>query len=160
MKILGIDPGETSGWCLYDCQSERVLSSGEFAQHNIGPARLYEKEPDHIVVERPKGQGPTFPQVVECGIVFGRIVERLTCNDYTPHELFRYQIRKALQEATHGTVRVTNDASVWAALKLLHGGDECAKKNGQLYGVKSHGRAALAVAVAWSLLNPQTGESK
>jgi hypothetical protein len=73
----------------------------------------------------------------------------------------RIEVKKILSAATHGEIIVRNDSTAWAALKLLHG-DGCDKKprrkkgqivdpGGCIGNVKSHERAALAVAVAWWL---------
>ena len=58
------------------------------------------------------------------------------------------ECKKALTEATHREIVVRNDASAWAALLMLHGGEQAAKKGGPLHGCKSHQRAALAAVVA------------
>lgn len=151
MKILAIDPGATTGWVLYDTESKSVLCSGQFRGHEARSDDEKMPECRTVVIERPKGYHGSPGAVVDCGYVCGRIVERFAEIGITVHEMFRHTIRAALQEATHGTIRVKNDATAWAALKLLHG-EGCDKKNGCLYGVKAHERAALAVAVAWALL--------
>lgn len=159
MRILGIDPGQTTGWCLYDT-SGFVLECG----HAEGADLLFPSTyADAVVIERPKGQGPTRPQVVECGIVYGILLADLSRNMSCPVDsLYRYDVRKALTEATHGTVRVVNDATAWAALVALHGPESARKSTirkgvaqdngGPLGCVTGHARAALAVAVAWKLL--------
>jgi predicted secreted protein len=72
-------------------------------------------------------------------------------------ELTRREVKLALSEATQRDVVVTDDATAWAALKLLHG-DLCDKKGGALHGVKAHERAALAVAVAFALRQAKPAE--
>jgi hypothetical protein len=156
MNILGIDPGATSGFCVYDADARRALYSGKFSEcavfSGVNGPRLAGVA--NAVVERPKGYGPTRPAVVDCAYVAGRIVERLC--DFNVHELTRIEVKNILRDATHGEVSVKNDAGVWAALKLLHG-EGCDKKGGSLYGVTSHARAALAVAVAWGLREAAKG---
>ncbi len=162
MKILGVDPGATSGWCVYDSEERRVVVSGQFATHDIvsagnelvsmaGLCRMPIAHVDLAVVERPKGYGPTRPQVVDCAYVAGRLVQKLIAARVHTGELERREVCRRLTDAMFGEVRVRNDATAWAALLALHGGDAAAKKGGPLYGVRSHGRAALAVAFAWSL---------
>lgn len=168
--ILGLDPGETSGWCLYDEVGRRAVGSGIFETYHIPPEIDGLIPPhaagcdmgddcscsaaDHIaVVERPKGYGKTFPQVVDCGYVCGRLVERIG-RSMAVEELLRVDVRKALSVATHGTIVAINDATTWQAILQLHGGEQAAKKGGPLHGVRSHARAALACAVAYSLLHP------
>jgi hypothetical protein len=167
MNILGIDPGATSGWCLYDTQHRRAVASGEFPHFNFNDTPIYhvahERACETIVIERPRGYGPTRPQLVDCGYVCGRLIERMEsvlCADV--EELVRLDVCKILTAAVHDAIRVRNDATAWAALLLLHGGEGAAKKAkvkkgvtvepaGSLGIVTGHARAALAVAVAWSL---------
>lgn len=150
--ILGIDPGATTGWALYDTEKRLVVEAGKSrgidvvaeAEHQASRAGV-------IVVERPQGYGPTRPQMVDCGYVCGYVVASFTAAGLDVVERTRLEVCKALTEAVHGVVRVRNDATAWAALKLLHGGDGCDRKGGPLYAIKSHSRAALAVAVAYAL---------
>ena len=150
MIVLGIDPGATTGWCMYDTEARRVLEAGQFDGYDVPLRGPDEPIPDVIVLERPKGYGPTRPQLVDCGYIAGRLVERAgRIRDV--YELTRLDVKKTLTAATLGEINVRTDATAWAALKLLHGGDDSAKKGGPLYGCKAHERAALAVAVAWVL---------
>lgn len=146
--ILGIDPGETTGWTLYDEVNKRAVRSGEFERHFWDVSVAVDWP---VVIERPVAHGPTRPQVVETAYIAGRLSQLFWTLCPLRYELTRLQVRQRLQLATHGVVQVKNDATVWAALKILHGGDDSAKRGGALYGVKAHGRAALAVAVAWTL---------
>lgn len=152
--ILGIDPGETTGWALYDRKMRRAVGSGEFERYTLSNEvidRYLEGVFEAVVIERPVAHGPTRPQVVECAYVTGRLFQTFLKWHSAASQLTRLQVRQRLQLATHGVVQVKNDATVWAALKILHGGDDSAKRGGALHGVKAHGRAALAVAVAWTL---------
>ena len=163
MKVLAIDPGATTGWCLYDTEARRVLDAGQFegAESEVSP----EAECAEVaVIERPVAHGPTRPQVVDCAWFAGLMCAWL--EDRFPgyaHTLTRLEVKQALTAATHGEVHVKNDATAWAALKLLHGGEGCDRKAkvkkgvelepaGPIGGVKSHERAALALAVAWDLI--------
>ena len=151
MKILGIDPGATTGWCLYDTETRAVVETGTFDGFHL-PA-IPGIQVDVVAIERPKGQGPTRPAMVDCGYVAGRLVERLSSLFGLPVvELYRYEIRKRLAELTHGAVPVRNDAGVWAALVLLHGEGSDVKATtkrepGAIGFCTGHARAALAVAV-------------
>lgn len=145
MNIMGIDPGATTGWCLFDSAARRVLASGLFDEADASAEfREQSGRASVFVIERPRGYGPTYPQVVDAAWVGGEL--KALCNAMP---IDRRDVKKILSEATNGDVRVKDDASCWAALKLLHGGETCAKKGGALHGVKAHARAALAVAVAW-----------
>ena len=165
--ILGIDPGATTGWCLYDPTARRAIECGEFEGHDYGSA-LHAPEPgDTIVIERPKGYGAMArPQLIDCGYVCGRLVERLARLALCPctvHELNRLEVCKALTAAVHAQINVRNDATAWAALLLLHGEDAGRKAKvkkgvevepaGALGIVTGHARAALAVAVAFAIKN-------
>lgn len=156
--ILGLDPGSTTGWCWYSTEFRSVLSAGQFAAHEIQEDLFERLRADHVVIERPRGYGPTRPQLVECGWIAGRLLERVARLSGLPvvHELTRLDVCQVLTTAVSGEVRVRNDATAWAALQLLHGGDTAGKKGGPLYGVKAHERAALAVAVAWALRGEQS----
>lgn len=152
MRILGIDPGDTVGWCLYDALEARVVASGMFA-HALYPTPmdLPQVQADALVIEEPVGFRGCPPAMVDCGFAAGRLYEvfaRLV--DRTPALLTRMAVRKALTAMTLGTIVARNDATVWACLLAIHGGESAAKKGGPIYGVRSHARAALAVAVAYA----------
>lgn len=166
MRILGIDPGATTGWCLYDADERRVIDSGVFSGHDV-EAMPYGGLDSHVAVERVLPHGASYPQVVEAAYTCGRIVEWLSGVMELPlSEMSRHEVRKTLQDATHGAVKVKDDKSVWAALVLLHGegSDKKPKKRkgvvveagGAIGGVTSHARAALAVAVAFALRHEVT----
>lgn len=168
MIVLGLDPGATTGWVAYDAVARRVIDSGEFREHHL-PRDLFDIGPREIAIERPKGYGPTRPQLVDCGIVFGRILGEFEfTTGWVVHELTRHEVCKILTDATHGEVRVRNDSTAWAALVLLHGegSDRKPKRKkgvvvetgGAIGSVTGHARAALAVAVAWSLRQEQQQE--
>lgn len=149
MRILGIDPGATTGWVVYDTEACGVTARGEFAGH--GSVILFaHSQLDVVCLERLVPHGASYPQVVEAAYTAGRIVGQFQVH---VHELKRSDVRRILQDATHGAVKVRDDKSVWAALLVIHGGDAAAEKGGPLHGVKSHERAALAVAVAWAIRN-------
>lgn len=168
MRILGIDPGATSGWCIYRC-GDAVVSvdaAGEFAEDRMLQAIEASRWPflDAAVIERPVGQGPTRPQVVDCAWVAGQLWRDMLhmLGSEKCHFLTRLQIRQVLTSACHGVVRVTNDATAWAALVAMHGDGSDRKpkrkkgvvidQGGVLGSVTGHARAALAAAVAWNLI--------
>lgn len=163
MRILGIDPGATTGWCLYDTAGH-VVDCGTFREADFLaiPGTVFGKV-DAAVLERPVAHGPTRPQVVDCAWIAGQlwrdaqgILGRERC-----HLLTRLDVRQRLTAATHGVARVVNDSTAWAALVLLHGEGSDRKPRtrkgvvvepgGPLGMVTSHARAALAVAYAWHL---------
>lgn len=150
MRILGIDPGVTTGWCLYDSTRACVIRAGEFPGFQFPEPTEWLAEVDVAVIERPKGYGPTRPQLVDCGYVAGRIVGELRQLEAV-RELTRLEVCQALTAVMCGVVQCRNDSTVWAALLHLHGGELAGKKGGPLYGVKAHARAALAVAFVWGM---------
>ena len=162
-ETCGIDPGERTGWCLYDPDARRVVRACTMPTNMFPTPEFLDdgtliRRQVHYAVERPIGYGPTRPQLVECGITFGRLWERLCASNKNAEFMLRREVCTILSDATNGEVRVRNDSTAWAALCLLHGdgADRKAKiKKGQivepggpLAGVRSHERAALAVAVA------------
>jgi len=153
MMLIGFDPGMTSGWCAYDTEARLVFAAGQFETFAVPRECLAFR--GLCVVERPEGYGVTRPQMVDCGYFTGRIVEILRRDtDGDVVELTRREVKKILTAATQRDVVVTDDASAWAALKLLHGGESSMAKDGclrALRGFGTHGRAALAVALAWHL---------
>lgn len=149
MNIMGIDPGATTGWCLYDAIRGRALASGQFPGADVSlEMREQSRNASVFVIERPMGYGPTYPQVVDAAWYGGQLA---TLCSASAAPITRREIKAILTEATQGDVRVKDDATAWAALKLLHGGESSAKKGGPLYGIKAHERAALAVAVAFAI---------
>lgn len=154
MMILAFDPGAVTGWVMYDTSTRTVYRHGHFPGSDWDT--IYPPADVHII-ERPKGYGATYPQVVDAAWHGGRIAQRFGIDD--DHTLTRREVCLALTDAVQNTVRVKNDATAWAALVLLHGegSDRKPKRKagkvidagGALGTVTSHARAALAVAVAW-----------
>lgn len=155
--ILAIDPGATTGWCVYDETERRVVDAGQFRGADCSPeAASVMGAVDVRVIERPVAHGPTRPQVVECAWIAGILCERLHCQ-----ELTRLEVKQRLTAAVLNEIRVKDDATAWAACVLLHGPNsdkrpkvrrgEIVEPGGCIGGVRSHERAALALAVAWAL---------
>lgn len=169
MKILGIDPGATTGWCLYCTETKRALAAGDFKGHEWDvPAEIADAA-DVIAAEKVVPHGPSYPDVVVANYTLGRIVGERRPREV--EEIPRRTIRKELSVASYGTVRVTNDATAWAALKMLHGGDGCDRKprrrkgeiveeGGPLGRLVSHQRAALAVCVACAIQKKEWQENE
>lgn len=157
--VLGIDPGATTGWCLYDSAARRVVACGSFPGHDVHGVLPADAQGAVCVIERVLPHGGSFPDVVHAAYTAGRLVEIMRGHGgIAPVEIPRHDVRGALQEGTHGAIRVKDDKTVWAALVLLHGDGSDAKptkKNGMQGGplglVTGHARAALAVAVAFVL---------
>lgn len=153
MLVLGLDPGATTGWCLYDTEAKRVVEAGKFrgVEYSSEMSAAVSRA-KAVVVEKPVAYGPTRPDVVECAWVAGILWHRFGSEFMT-----RREVKQILTDATNRDVRVVDDASAWAALVLLHG-EGCdakpSKKNGpggSIGRVTSHERAALALVVAWAM---------
>ena len=162
-SILAIDPGMTTGWVFYDSIYHRVYDHGQFREHlhDIPREALFHAE--HVVIEKPVAHGATRPQVVDCAFIAGHLCGQLDTESGDVELMTRREVCKILTDACSLPTkdRVRNDATAWAALKMLHGPD-CDKRprvkagkvvepGGCLGTVKSHERAALAVAVAYAL---------
>lgn len=160
--ILAIDPGNTVGWIIFQPATLKVLAIGMFpmgvedAFHP--PLEWLDSSVTDIVIEKPVGQGFTRPTMVETGIISGRIYQSVRkASAVLPTWMPRHEVKKILTTATYGEVHVRNDATAWAAIKLMFGQDcdrKGKKKGGQkpgiFAGVTSHVRAALALAVAYA----------
>lgn len=145
MRVLGIDPGDRTGWAVYDDTTRRVARAGTvdgtaIPWADIGPV-------DVIAIERPEAYGPARPQVVDCAWTAGAIWADAAHHAESVVALTRRRVVRIVSDALGAQVR--GDAQVWRALCDLHGGAKvAAAKGGPLHGVTSHARAALAVAYA------------
>ncbi len=162
MIILGIDPGKTVGLCLYDSESKAVLSSVCCTAPGLD-AELHRLLPqaELVAVERPRVYGSGGREIADACEQCGWLIRRCGGMPVAApldgsggaivlwgHRVSTFE-RRAVLKALSGAIgqSVTKDAGVWQALLVLHGEDS-GKKGGVLFGVKSHGRAALAVAWA------------
>lgn len=162
MIILGIDPGKAIGLCLYDSESKAVLSS-EVCDARGVDAALHRLLPsaELIAIERPRIYGVGGREIADSCEQCGWLVRRCGGMAFSAPEtglggaivswggpvftLERRAVLRALSDAIGQSV--TKDAGVWQALVALHG-EGSGKKGGALHGVKSHAKAALAVAWA------------
>lgn len=158
MNILAIDPGSvTTGWCSYDLDNRKVIECGEFTGADVpkGVETLIETA-DHIVIESLREAhatiyGDTVSAAVVCGELIGLVKWKLGRG---LNEISRRLVKQALTFATYKEVNVTNDATAWKAMQMLHGPD-CAKKGGALALLRgkdrAHARQALAAGIGWAL---------
>lgn len=174
MRILGIDPGDTTGWATYNTETRSVEAAGQWEEcirqdaANCVPWNLDINRLDIAVVERPRAYGVARPIMVEISIVCGAILGQLRAR-YATESLLRKSARgrrdsvcDILSDAS-GCVTVTDDATAWAAVCELHGGADAARKAkrknksevapaGPLgIAAGSHQKAAVCVAVAWAI---------
>lgn len=146
MRILSIDPGPTeSGWAIVETTPFRVVDSGVAANADL---RTWVKA----------GQGCSV-LAIEMIASFGMPVGKTTFE--TVRWIGRFQEAWHDPEAVQLVLRMqvkmllckratAKDANVWQALVDLIGEPGTKKAPGPLYGVRSHARSALAVAVTCS----------
>lgn len=163
MLILGLDPGATTGWCLYDTEGRRVIDCGTFERWYCADMAnaISRNKVEHVIIESVvPARGGIYPQTVEAALIQGHLEEFIECRLVNaPHRMTRGDIRKTLSTAVHRDPVVVNDKTAWQALAILHGpgSDRRTTKKGGPGGsigdVASHERAALAVTVAWAIAN-------
>lgn len=179
MKILGIDPGNTIGLCVYDTEAKRAVWAGQYAtpQEAMNEVRSACRRHDPIGaigIERARiygAGGRTVANTIEqVGWLLASLGASLPdgkdaiCD--CGGDVFTLE-RRAVVSALGAAVgqSVKGDAGVWQALCTLHPGAAQrpvaaklatrtkpavdAVEAGPLFGVSSHARAALAVA--WTL---------
>lgn len=160
--LCGVDPGEKTGWCLYDPNGKRVIEAGMTERYELSARmEIAVHDAEIVVIESMiEPRAGIYPQTVKSAIYEGRLHERIVnrrgIDDI--ELLSRHDAKLILTDATLNEVRAVDDKNVWRALCLLHGdgADRKAKvkkgvvvePGGPLAGVRSHERAALAVAVA------------
>ena len=141
--LLAIDPGTThSGWVLYE--NGQVQGSGVGDNAHILGDLIYYSHCD-IAIEMIASYGMAVgKEVFETCVWIGRFVQ------VAGPDRVRLVYRKDVKMHLCGSARA-KDANIRQALIDLYGGKAEAigtvKKQGPLYGVKSHAWAALAVAV-------------
>ena len=146
MIILGIDPGQTIGWCTYDPAAQRVLDAG---QYNAGNA--YELEeltevlhtfPGMVAIERPriyaKGGNDIADTIEQCGWMLGVLGKPPGTSPTVAYPcgvlafgadvylLERRVVLAALSQCIGQAV--VGDSNVWRALCSFHGVDPRAKR--------------------------------
>ena len=163
MKIIGFDPGATTGFAVYDSTERRLIACGHFPRHQFSTDAW-----DHVLwsadgktpvvfesLEQPRGN--IFPAVVLAAIDEGRMREQvLASTGIEPHCISRHEVKQVLSAAVHNEPYCKTDKDVWAALVVLHGEGSDQKRTksheaGCIGLATSHERAALAVAVAWAI---------
>jgi hypothetical protein len=141
--VRAIDPGTTHSGVVH-FQDGRVRDSGVLENHEVLKwIRGYDHAP--IAIEMIASYGMAVgAEVFETCVWIGRMVQ------VAGPERVRLVYRKDVKMHLCGTPRA-KDANIRLALIDLYGGKAEAigtvKKQGPLYGVKSHAWAALAVAV-------------
>lgn len=141
--ILAIDPGnEQSGWCLFANDTVRdsgILPNAEMLDIVWGG---HHAKGTVLAIEMMRARGmPMSNAAMETLVWVGRFKQAW----HTPSAV-RLQYRMDIKMHICGAANA-KDANVWQALKDRLGEPGTKKNPGPLYGVQSHARAALAVAV-------------
>jgi hypothetical protein len=138
--ILAIDPGtEQSGWCLFD---GTVLRSGVHPNATLLGEVRGSSAGVTLAIEMVASYGmPVGREVFETVRWIGRFQQA-----WRDPEAVRLVFRRDVKLHLCGSARA-KDPNVWQALKDRLGEVGTKKNPGPLYGVNSHARAALAVAV-------------
>lgn len=150
--ILAIDPGTTeSGWVRLD--EGKVIDSGVTDNGDM-LAKLERgfcsdttwMRPSKVAIEMIASYGmPVGREVFETCVWIGEFKHACRQRGIPVELIYRREVKLHLC----GTVKA-KDQNVWQALLDKFGGDSAVGRKaapGPLYGVKSHARAALAVAV-------------
>lgn len=140
--ILAIDPGtEQSGWCYYS-RDGVVLDSGVKPNAAMLPMCAALPCADTLAIEMVASYGmPVGREVFETVRWIGRFQQAW----HKPEEV-RLICRRDVKLHLCGSMRA-KDPHVWQALIDKLGPVGTKANPGPLYGVKSHARSALAVAV-------------
>ena len=142
MRILAIDPGTIqSGYVLY---SPGQTVFGETVPNERVFQVIESTAPDVIAVEMIASYGmPVGREVFETCVWIGRYVQYcLEHGKPFPRFVYRKDVKMALCQSPRA-----KDANVWQALVDRFGGPGTKQLPVFLYGIRSHARAALAVAV-------------
>lgn len=145
--ILAIDPGPIeSGVCLLDegLPVWAVVYSNEVIESML--VKCSRGLWSVVVIEMIASYGmPVGAEVFETCVWIGRFMQ---ASQSPVYRLFRRDIKTHLCQSSRA-----KDSNVWAAIVDRFGGKDAAvgriKSPGPLYGIKSHARAALAVALTW-----------
>lgn len=145
MNVLAIDPGtEKSGWCLLagdgTVRDSGVLPNAEMLDVVWGGH--HSPKDVQLAIEMIASYGmPVGREVFETCVWIGRFKQA-----WPAPGSVRLVYRKDVKLHLCGSPRA-KDANIWQALKDRLGEPGTKANPGPLYGVQSHARAALAVAV-------------
>lgn len=144
MLLLAIDPGTVqSGWCTFE--AGKVLDSGVWPNENLLRVVNFADtwpQPTALAIEMVASYGmPVGKEVFETVRWIGRFQQA-----WRDPEAVRLVYRKDVKIHLCGSMKA-KDTHIWQALIDKLGPVGTKKEPGPLYGVKSHARSAVAVAV-------------
>lgn len=145
MRILALDPGTThTGWCNYDTKEKSIVEFGVFENNQI-IILINDVIYDEVAIEMIASYGmPVGAEVFETCVWIGRFVQ--CCENLNIRHKAIY--RKDCKMFLCGTTKA-KDANIRQAIIDKFGGIQSTKKDGKLYGIKSHIWPALAVALTY-----------
>lgn len=154
MKVLAVDPGtEQSGWLLWDSRAEKAERFAIETNDAVRDALcMLHPNVDELVIEEFRSYGmPIGIESLKTVLWCGRFIERWHTlrAGRGAGERAHLMPRKAVKIHHCGTSRGT-DATVWQALVDRFGPPGTKAAPGVLFGIKSHVRSALALAVAFA----------
>jgi len=143
-QLFAIDPGTTeSGWLWW--QNGVIRDSGVSPNETLMLGVQSMRAPCDLAIEMIASYGmPVGREVFETCVWIGRFQQAW----HTPSAV-RLIYRREVKLHLCGTTKA-KDPNVWQALLDKFGGETAVGRKaspGPLYGVKSHARAALAVAI-------------
>lgn len=146
--VVAIDPGtEKSGLVVWDVADEKVVGADVLPnsdvllllQNDIFRGTL---ENADVAIEMIASYGmPVGKEVFETCVFIGRLLEAYKAYA-DPRLVYRREVKLHLCQSPRA-----KDANIWQALVDRFGPPGTKKAPGRLYGVTSHARAALALAV-------------
>jgi len=153
-SIFAIDPGpEQSGWVTYRPDDLGVLESGVWPNQRLLAELPRDSVGARVAVEMIASYGMAVGrEVFETCVWIGRFQQAA----HSPGQVLRIE-RRLIKLHHCGSARA-KDTNIWQALVDRFGPVGTKAAPGPLYGVKSHARAALALAVYvadnWKELTP------
>lgn len=153
--ILALDPGnEQTGYVVFNEDTRGVFTSGVKPNDMIlDLIAEWSAENCSCAIEMIASYGmPVGAEVFDTCVWIGRFVQQWTrCNEWKLNHAAPVKLvyRKDVKMHLCGQTKA-KDSNIWQALLDKFGPVGTKKQPGSLYGVRSHARAALAVAVTFA----------
>ena len=146
MLILALDPGPTqTGWCELEMAPLTVLGGGVKPNEDI--LKMFRGYGyDAVIIEEIASYGMAVGREVFSTVWWSGRLFQAAHREWPRVEMMP---RKTVKLHLCGSMKA-KDTNIRQALIDRFGGIACTKKGGALYGVKSHGWAALALGVTYA----------
>ncbi len=140
--ILALDPGPTeTGYCYYQPDATQAIRAGVLP-NSVLLARLPAETRWTLAIEMVASYGmPVGREVFETVVWIGRF-QQASVQPEAVHLVPRLAVK-----LHHCQSARAKDANIWQAILDRFGGAAAARRGGPLHGVRSHARAALALAL-------------